>query len=194
MTMKKHSDPDTGRPSDPFGLPHLEQVFQELRRGRHICPEDGPLYWSLRDNLEVFQRLFCHLGFRLEAHPRDFYYFHGTGSLSDRSERMAVFMFILIEWLSDQGQKVEESLMTRRFKVAELPHLNMERYMGYMKEAGIQGEAGLADVLRSLERYGFLERMGGEAFRFKPPVFRFVDLCHLVLKENQPEKTNGVMP
>ncbi len=192
MTKRTHSD--TGSPCDPFDLPHLEQVFQELRRGRHICPEDGPLYWAIRDNLEAFQLLFSRLGFRLEAHPRDFYYFHGTGSLSDRSERMAVFMFILIEWLSDQGQQVEESLMTRRFKKAELPHLHMERYVGYMKEAGIQGEGGLLDVLRNLERYGFLERMGNEAFRFKPPVFRFVDLCHLILREIQIDKTNGEKP
>jgi len=101
-----------------------------------------------------------------------------------------VFMFILIEWLSDQGHQVEESLMTMRFKVNELPHLHIERYTEYMKEAGIQAEEGLVDVLRSLERYGFLERIGTEAFRFKPPVFRFVDLCHLILGQSQSEEKN----
>ena len=63
-----------------------------------------------------------------------------------------------------------------------------------MKEAGIQGEEGLQDVLRSLERYGFLERMGDGAFRFRPPVLRFVDLCHLILERARPGETDGEGP
>ena len=167
---------------DPLAIPRLSEIFEALRRGRHICSEDGDLYWAVRDNIEILERLFSGLGFRLETHPRDFYYFHGTGSLSDRSERMAVFMFILVEWLSDRGDRVEETLMTRKFDVGEMPHLQLERYRQYMNEAGIADENGIADIIRNLERFGFARRHGDRLFSFKSPVFRFVDLCYAVLE------------
>ena len=169
---------------DPFDLPMLQQVFQELRRGRHISPSDGPIFLALKNSFGAFRQLFDRLGFRLEAHPRGFYYFHGTGNLSDRSERMALFMFILIEWLSDQGEPVEDALVSRDFMLKELPHLTTERYSEYLKELGIKDEEGLRDILRLMERYGFLERSGADTFRFKMPVFRFVDLCHAILEEH----------
>lgn len=170
--------------NDPCNIPGLSEIFEALRRGRHLCSLDGDLYRAVRDNLEGLQLLFSRLGFRLEAHPRDFYYFHGTGSLSDRSERMAVFMFILVEWLSDRGDRVEEALMTRKFNLEELPHLQVERYRQYMNEAGVNGENGVKDVIRTFERFGFAARQGEMAFTFRPPVFRFVDLCHMVLEQH----------
>jgi len=168
--------------SDPFDIPKLAEIFEALRRGRHICAEDGDLFWALRDRFDHIQTLFSHLGFRLEAHPRDFYYFHGSASLSDRSERMAVFMFILVEWLSDRGEQVEEAIITRKFNIDELPHMRIERYRQYMNEAGVAGEGGISDVIRNFERFGFARREGGSMFSFRSPVFRFVDLCHAVLE------------
>jgi hypothetical protein len=169
--------------SGPFALPRLKEVFEALRRGRHLCPEDGELYWALRDNLEPFQDLFAHLGFRLEFHPRDFFYFRGEGGLSDASARMALFMFILIEALGDTGAAVEESVMTRTFSVNDLPHHGSERYQAYLKEAGVDGDEGMESILRNLERFGFAKRTGSN-FRFRSPVYRFLDLCHEVLAQS----------
>ncbi len=170
---------------DPFDIPGLADVFEALRRGRHICAEDGDIYWTIKDNFQVLERLFSALGFSLESHPRDFFYFHGSGSLSDRSERMAVFMFILVEWLSDRGEPVEESIITRQFNISQLPHFKIERYAQYMSEAGLSGENGLADVIRNFERFGFARRDSGDSFSFRPPVFRFVDLCHSILEDHE---------
>jgi hypothetical protein len=170
-------------PGSPFALPKLKEVFEVLRRGRHLCPEDGDLYWALRDHLEAFTDLFSHLGFRLVAHPRDFFYFEGEGSLSEVSARMALFLFILIEHLADQGLAVEEGLMTRAFSLPELPHLGSDRYRAYLKEAGVEGEEGLEGILKNLERFGFARRTGGTGFRFRPPAYRFLDLCHEVLRK-----------
>ncbi len=170
---------------DPFDIQGLSDVFEALRRGRHICAEDGDLYWTLKENFPVLERLFSALGFSLERHPRDFFYFHGSGSLSDRSERMAVFMFILVEWLSDRGEPVEESIITRRFNISQLPHFKIERYTRYMSEAGISGGNGLTDVIRNFERFGFARRDSEDSFSFRPPVFRFVDLCHSILEDDE---------
>jgi hypothetical protein len=168
---------------DPFDLPRLREVFDALRRGGHLCPEDGELYWALRDHRDAYAALFERLGFRLEAHPRDFFYFRGEGNLSDAGARMALFVFVLVEALADQGAAVEEALLTRTFGVAELPHLGSERYRAYLREAGIEGEEGLEGVVRNLERFGFARRLGEGRFQFRPPAYRFLDLCLQVLAD-----------
>jgi len=170
-------------PPSPFALPRLKEVFEALRRGRHLCAEDGDLYWALRDHQAAFRDLFAHLGFRLEVHPREFFYFAGEGSLSEAAARMALFVFILIEALADQGAAVEESLMTRSFSLPELPHTAGERYRAYLVEAGVEGEEGLEGIVRNLERFGFVRRAGREQFRFRAPAYRFFDLCHQVLAD-----------
>ena len=62
---------------NPCDLPYLDEIFQRLCRGRHICAEDGNYYHALYDNYDLYQQLFDRLGFRLESHPRDFYFSGG---------------------------------------------------------------------------------------------------------------------
>jgi hypothetical protein len=109
----------------PFALPHLGEIFDVLRRGRH----------------------FHHLGFRLVVHQRDFFYFRGKDSLSPQASRMAVFVFILIESLADQGEPVVDTLMTRTFTIADLPHLKGARYRAYLQEAGPSDEDELRGIV-----------------------------------------------
>ncbi len=108
-------------------LPHMAEVFDALRKGRHICSEDGGLYIALRDHREAYETLFANLGFDFREHPRGFFFFRGSAPLSEGAERMAVFMFVLIEDLSTQGLPVEESLMTRRFDPGEVPQFPGDR-------------------------------------------------------------------
>lgn len=175
-------------PTSPFALPHLAEVFEALRRGRHICPEDGRLYRALRDHQEAYIDLFYHLGFALEVHSRDFYYLQGRDNLSLQASRMAVFIFILVESLADRGEPVVDSLMTQTFYISELPHLKSARYRAYMQEAGAAGEDELLAIVRQLERFGFAQRLGHEGFRFRAPAYRFFDLCHDVLQRSQPQR------
>ena len=169
----------------PFALPMLEEIFNELRRGRHICAADDKVYRALRDNLDAFQDLFSHLGFKLQAHQRDFFYFRGQDSLSPQASRMAVFVFILIEFLSDQGEPVVDTLMTRTFSVVDLPHFKSARYRAYLKEAGISGEDDLNGLLRQLERFGFIQRNTDNTFNFRAPAYRFFDVCIEILNRDE---------
>ena len=162
-------------------IPGLPVIFDRLRRGYHITQEDGELFWTIKANEELLSGLFSALGFDFQADARGFYYFRGRGPLSDRSGRMALFMFILVEWLADRGEMVQEVVLAGRFSISELPHLKMERYQSYLREAGISGDDGLLDIIRSMERYGFLKRKGRDEFVFRPPVVRFLDLCREAL-------------
>lgn len=176
----------------PYALPHLAEAFDLLRSGYHISRDDGNLYWALHDNIDAYVDLFKHLGFRLECHPRDFYYFHGEGDLSETSSRMALFVFILVEWLADRGENVEEAVMAAPFTIEDLPHLKSERYKAAMKEVGVMDQEGIVAILRTMERFGFVRRQGDRVFRFRTPAYRFFDLCLAVLASNgASEKREG---
>ncbi len=175
----------------PFALPYLKEIFEKLRRGRHICAEDGNLFYALRDNIGAFTELFHHLGFRLESHSRGFYYFQGEGSLTDTSNRMAVFVFIIMEYLAGEGEAVEEGMMTKTFVIDDLPHLKSDRYRTYMNEVGIVDEDELITVINNIEYYGFITRKAN-AFHFRVPAYRFLDICMQLLKmESAAPSANG---
>jgi len=168
-----------------FDLPHLSEIFDVLRRGRHLCAADGKLYRALRENLDAYLDLFHHLGFRLQVHQRDFFYFRGRDSLSPQASRMAVFVFILIESLSDQGEPVVDTMMTRTFSIPELPHLKSARYRAYLKEAGTTSDDDLLGIVRQLERFGFIKRQSDDSFTFRTPAYRFFDLCIEILGQDE---------
>ncbi len=163
--------------SEFMELPCLAEVFAALRRGRHLAARDGELFQALEQNQEAFTELFARLGFKLIHHARNFYYFQDSSNFTDLSARMAVFIFILVESLSDQGESVEETVMTRYFNLADLPHLQSERYQAYMREAGVVTLEGLVALVRTMERFGFTRRVGSDTFVFAPPIYRFLDLC-----------------
>ena len=66
-------------------LPRLDEVFNALRRGRHICVRDGALYQAVKSKTEDFKDLFRQLGFELAHHPRDFFYFVDPGNFTELS-------------------------------------------------------------------------------------------------------------
>ncbi len=164
-------------PSAVPDLPRLDEVFEALRRGRHLSMDDGDLYFALRSHEPAFEALFARLGFTMVRHPRDFYYFLGDGEPGDQTTRLAVFMLILVEALADTGAAVEERIMAQPFALAELPHFQSERYQGLMREAGVASPDDLAKLLQAMERFGFTRSLGGDAFAFRTPAYRFLDLC-----------------
>ena len=158
-------------------LPNLAEVFEALRRGKHISARDGELFHALKKHESLFETLFSKLGFKMVHHTHDFFYFLDTSTFTDLSSKMAVFMFILVESLADKGDTVEDTVMTRRFDFKDLPHLQGDRYQTYMREAGITTPEDLVAIVRTMERFGFTRRMDSETFCFDVPIYRFLDLC-----------------
>jgi len=166
-------------------LPHLAQVFELLRRGRHICAFDGAPYSVLVEHQEAFTSLFAALGFDLKAHHRDFFYFHTKAKPSESATRMALFVLILVEDQSNRGYDVEQSLLNEPFVLDDLPHLASDRHTRIMNEAGVHNQDDLERVIDKLDRFGFAHRSGRGVFTFRPPVCRFLDLCLDVLNEEE---------
>ncbi|MDX9973792.1 MAG: hypothetical protein RBU21_12480 [FCB group bacterium] len=168
---------DSEQSNAVLDLPHMAEVFEALRRGKHISMKDGDIYIALKRHEGAYEHLFSELGFKLVHHARDFFYFLDTSNFTELSGRIAVFMFILVEHLADQGDTVEDTVMTRRFAYKDLPHLHGERYQTYMREAGVTTADDLAAIVRTMERFGFTRRMDAETFCFDVPIYRFLDLC-----------------
>jgi len=172
----------------PYALPQLAEVFDALRRGRHLCLEDGDIYRAVHEHIDQYRELFKNLGFRFEEHPRGFYYFRGAGSVSDLTSKMAVFMFILVEAVADTSESVEQAIMSRPMAMTDLPHLKTERYRGYLKEVGVVTDDDLEQVVSHLIRFGFAHRLDSGSFRFRSPAYRFFDVALEILNELSKDK------
>ena len=164
----------------PFALPQLDQIFLRLARGGHITADSNELFQPLREHERKFTDLFAHLGFRLIADSRGFYYFEGQTeqSLTPQIRKMAVFIFIIVEALAEEVDNVEDAFFEREWQLTSLPHLQRERYLGYLKQLDVElADEGLVNIVVSLERFGFARRLEGERFKFLAPAYRFLDYC-----------------
>lgn len=158
--------------------PHLREVFDRLRSGRHLCADDGSLFLALRADFEAHRDLFGALGFELVQHDRGFYYFRSEVDLGKEATQLAVFFFVLIEAWGDDGKDLEGTAFDPRgHAIAELPHLSRDSWRRCLAEAGVKGSEDLEEVVRRLDRYGFAERVDGDRFRFRVPAWRLFELC-----------------
>ena|SRR3989339_1559736 len=174
-----------------INLPGLQEIFEALRQGRHICQGDGEIYRQLSERHDDFISLFSQLGFELKKHRRNFYYFHSSNTMSGQSEKMAVFMFILIESIADQGHNIEDTLMNQQFTYGNLSHLTIARYREIMNQLEIFDENGLIGIVSSMARIGFVECINDISFAFRSPIYRFLDVCQDIAQnhksqDNQP--------
>jgi hypothetical protein len=72
----------------------------------------------------------------------------------------------------------EKTLLERPFDIEELPHFATTPSRREMMEKVGVGEKELHEkVLSLLSKWGILEFASPTKFYFKPPVYRFVDLC-----------------
>jgi len=170
-------------------LPCLAQIFDALRKGQHLCHRQGRLFQELRKRADEYKALFAELGFELVHHPRDFFYFHDTENFTPLAQKMALFVFILVEDLADKGQPVERALFGGPIRFADLPHFQAERYQQLMREVDVPTPADLVKLVKSMERYGFTScREREDEFRFEIPSYRFLDLCVQFVEQAGPRQ------
>lgn len=162
-------------------LTQIKEVFDKLRQGAYITHEQGSLHAALAENYDGYKEYFAPLGLNLVRHPRDFFFFQTEAAEATPPSQslppIAVFSFILIEATANEGRPVEEYLLTERFSVAGLPHLNSDRYKAHLKAVGIDDEASLRKLVKSMVRLGWVEYFPDDTFRFLRPFHRVFDKC-----------------
>lgn len=156
----------------------LEEIFRDLSRGRHLSPYDGEAYAELDKHADEYRVLFRRLGFDLVQNARGYFYFHGSNrGTAGGVQRLALFVYILIDWLADSGENITEAMVGRSFDIDKLPHLTSDRYKDYLKHVDVINRDGLMDIVRTLDNLGFARSSGDGVFSFLPPIYRIIDAC-----------------
>jgi hypothetical protein len=156
----------------------LKEVFTELRKGRHIGPEDDVLYGALAGHQADYQNLFGGLGLDLVFHNRGFFYLDDESS-PRTAQRMVLFAAILVEYLDDQGCNLDLELTAVPIHPAALPHLKQDKYAKVMAEVDVTSEEALLKVLDSMKRYGLAAPAADGSWRLRTAAYRLLDILNL---------------
>jgi hypothetical protein len=163
-------------------LPHLIKIFDHLKRGCHLGPEDQPEFSALAGpRFEEYAKYFAALGFTLVRHEREFFYFEPENpeTIPDTLPRIAVFSYIMVDYASNQGRSIEEFVFGQNFLVTALPHFAFDRYISLLRQVDVHDMDDLRAVLHRMEQLGWvkLKGLGEDEFRFLRPFHRVFSKC-----------------
>ena len=160
-------------------LSQLAPIFRELFKGYHVSHRDAELYSQLSNQQDQYRALFKALGFELVCDTRGFYYFvpeQMGAQVNKTAQRLALFTFIIVEHLADQGRDPLAVLDGGSLGRDELPAL-LEKYKDLFLQAEVTTQEELEEkVMRRLTQLGFASEDNG-VYRFLAPMHRFLDVC-----------------
>lgn len=160
-------------------LTQLAPIFRELFKGYHISRSNPELYAQLASQQDQYRGLFKALGYELTCDSRGFYYFvpeQMGAQVNKTAQRLALFTFILVEHLADQGRDPLAVLDGGSLGRDELPAL-LEKYRDLFLQAEVTTQEELEEkVMRRLTQLGFASEDNG-IYRFLAPMHRFLDVC-----------------
>ena len=160
-------------------MSQLALIFRELLKGGHISRRDPELYSQLSNLQDSYRALFKAQGFELVCDSRGFYYFvpeQMGAQVNKTAQRLALFTFILVEHLADQGRDPLAVLDGGSLGRDELPPL-LEKYRELFQQAEVSTQDELEEkVMRRLTQLGFAFDDSG-SYRFLAPMHRFLDVC-----------------
>ncbi|MDX1723643.1 MAG: Mks condensin complex protein MksE [Pseudomonas sp.] len=160
-------------------LSQLAPIFRELFKGYHVSRRDPELYAQLSNQQDQYRALFKALGYELVCDSRGFYYFvpeQMGAQVNKTAQRLALFTFILVEHLADQGRDPLAVLDGGSLGRDELPAL-LEKYRDLFLQAEVTSVEELEEkIMRRLNQLGFASEENG-IYRFLAPMHRFLDVC-----------------
>ena len=160
-------------------LPHLGDIFDELKRGAHLGPDDEPFFSNLVARYEDYAAYFAPLGLRLVRHEREFFYFdpENAETMPDTLPRIAIFSYILVDHAANQGRPIEEFVFGQNFLIGSLPHFAFDRYAALLRQVEVHDSKGLETILKHMDRIGWVKMLGPDEFRFLRPFHRVFSHC-----------------
>jgi hypothetical protein len=161
-------------------LPHLSNIFDRLKRGCHLGPDDEPeLFSALHERYQEYAAYFAALGLTLVRHEREFFYFEPDNpeTVADTLPRIAVFSYIMVDHAANQGRPIEEFIFGQNFLLTALPHFTLDRYAALLRQVEMHDMNDVATLLNHMERIGWVRRVGEDEFRFLRPFYRVFSKC-----------------
>jgi hypothetical protein len=177
-------------------LPHLGEIWDRLKRGCHLGPDDEPCFSALCARYEEYAAYFAPLGLELVRHEREFFYFEPDNpeSVPDTMPRIAVFSYILVDYAANQGRPIEEFIFGRNFLVSSLPHFSLDRYMALLRQVDVHDIKSVEIILRHMERIGWVKWLGPDEFRFLRPFHRVLNKCLDLAESPGPKAPPAELP
>ena len=168
-------------------LPHLSSIFDRLKRGCHLGPDDEPEFSALCARHAEYAAYFEPLGLTLVRHERDFFYFEPDNpeTVADTLPRIAVFSYIMVDHAANQGRSLEEFIFGQNFLLTALPHFALDRYAALMRQVDMYDMNDLATLLNHMERIGWIKWAGEDEFRFLRPFYRVFSQCLAIAQPAQ---------
>lgn len=176
-------------------LPHLQAIFEKLKNGYHLSHEDGALHAALMQDFESYAGYFAAIGMTLVRHHREFFYFEAEDRDTESKSlpKVAVFCYILIDYIASQGQPIEDTLMTSTFSLRGLPHFALDSHRALLRQVEVHEPDDLRGVVNYLERIGWAKWVGFEEFQFLRPLYRMLEKC-LELSRHSRERADETVP
>jgi len=138
-------------------MTQLAPIFRELFKGYHLSRSEPEPYAQLSNMQDQYRALFKALGFELVCDPRGFYYFvpeQMGAQVNKTAQRLALFTFILVEHLADQGRDPLAVLDGGSLGRDELPAL-LDKYRDLFLQAEVTTQEELEEkVIRRLTQLG----------------------------------------
>jgi hypothetical protein len=177
-------------------LPHLTSIFDRLKRGYHLGPDDEPEFSALCGRSGDYAAYFAAIGLKLVRHEREFFYFEPDNpeTVPDTLPRIAVFSYIMIDYAANQGRPMEEFIFGQNFLVTALPHFTLDRYTALLRQVDVHDLPDLRTLLKHMERIGWIKWLDEDEFRFLRPFHRVFSKCLEIADaaQSQAGKGNGV--
>lgn len=160
-------------------LPDIGEIFDRLKRGAHLGPDDEPFFSALAARYDDYADYFAPLGLKLVRHEREFFYFdpENSESVPDTLPRIAIFSYILVDHAANQGRPIEEFVFGQNFLISSLPHFAFDRYAALLRQVEIHDTKGLETILQQMKRIGWVQILGEDEFRFLRPFHRVFSRC-----------------
>ncbi|OGV73267.1 MAG: hypothetical protein A3K19_14390 [Lentisphaerae bacterium RIFOXYB12_FULL_65_16] len=160
-------------------LPKLKELFQTLQSGYHLSNEDFGLYHELQDKEGYYEALFRELGYTLKADQRGYYYFlpEPQVAMNVTTRRMALLVFVLIEYLADEGMDPYTGIARGNFSMTQITSGLFSKHADILRDGGLDSPESIEkSILNNFVGLGFAT-VNGDELRFRPPVNRFLDVC-----------------
>ena len=157
--------------------------------GRRVLgPDDEPEFSTLCQRSDAYIACFAALGLTLIRHEREFFYFapDNPETVPDTLPRIAVFSYIMIDHAANQGRPIEEFIFGQNFLATALPHFSLDRYAALLRQVEVHDLADLQNLLKHMERIGWIKWLGEDEFRFLRPFHRVFSKCLELAQSSQP--------
>jgi len=175
-------------------LPPLANIFERLKRGCHLGPDDEPEFSALSSaRFDEYATYFTAIGLTLVRHEREFFYFEPDNpeDVPITLPRIAVFSYIIIDHAANQGRPIEEFIFGQNFLVTALPHFALDRYTALLRQVDVHEVSDLKTLPNRMEQIGWVKWLGEDEFRFQRPFHRVFSKC---LELTQAAQTGQATP